>query len=58
MRALEGETTPERWRAWVAWYVDGRRVGDIAAEEGVRAATIYNRLRPAREDFAAALRRE
>ena len=58
LRALERETTPERWRACVAWYVDGRRVSDIAAEEGVRAATIYNRLRLAREDFAAALRRE
>ncbi len=58
LRALEQETTPERWRAWVAWHVDGKRVGEIAAGEGVSAATIYNRLRLAREDFAAALRRE
>lgn len=58
LRSLQGETTPERWRAWVARYVDERPVIEIARSEGVPAATIYNRLRLAREDFAAALRRE
>ena len=57
LRTLEQTTSPERWRAWIAHEVDGVPIGEIARQEGRTRATIYNLLRLAREDFAAALDR-
>jgi DNA-directed RNA polymerase specialized sigma24 family protein len=57
LRYLRRSTIPERWRA-IRSYANGVPVHAIAAREHVPTATIYNRLRLAREDFAAALARE
>ena len=58
LRALQGETSPENWRAWVARHVDGLPVSQIAHNEGTPKATIYNRIRLAQRDFRAARARE
>ena len=57
LRFLRGSTTPERFRAVMA-YAKGIPASDIARREGVLVATIYDRIRRAREDFRAALARE
>lgn len=54
---LRRSTTPERFRAVMA-YAKGIAASDIARRERVPVATIYDRIRRAREDFAAALARE
>ena len=58
LRSLEHDTTPSRWRVWTAYHVDELSIAEIARQEGRPVATIYTRLRLARLDFAAALRRE
>ncbi len=58
LRALEGATTAERWRMWLAHEVDEVEVAEIARQEGRQVATVYNQLRLARRDLAAALGRE
>jgi RNA polymerase sigma-70 factor (ECF subfamily) len=58
LRELEGTTTAERWRVWVSYEVDQVAVAEIARQEGRPVATIYTRLRRARQDLAAALARE
>jgi len=58
LRRLQGATTPERWRTWVSHEVDQVAVSEIARQEGCAAATVYNHLRLARRDLAAALGRE
>jgi RNA polymerase sigma-70 factor, ECF subfamily len=58
LQSLQTETSPENWRAWVARYVDGLPVSQIAHNEGTPKATIYNRIRLARRDFRSARRRE
>ncbi len=58
LRSLQRTTSPDRWRAWMAHEVDGVSVAEIARQEGRPRATIYNLLRLAREDFAAALARD
>ena len=55
---LQQCTTRERWRAWLMHEVDEVPVPEIARQERRPQATIYNRLRLAREDFAAAFARE
>ena len=55
MRTFPGATSPERWRTWLAFEVDGVPVAEIARQEGAPQATIYNRVRLAREDLAAML---
>jgi RNA polymerase sigma-70 factor (ECF subfamily) len=55
---LQQCTTPERWRAWLMHEVDEVPVPEIARQERQPLRTIYNRLRLAREDFAAAFARE
>ena len=57
LRFLRKNTTPERWRAVMA-RAKGISAADIARREHCPPATIYNRLRLAREDFDRALRRE
>lgn len=57
LQAFPAETSPERWRAWLASEVDGVPVAEIARQEGSPESTIYNRLRLAREDLAAMLSR-
>lgn len=57
LRFLRASTTPERWRAVMA-YAKGITVAEIAARERVPVATIYTRIRLARLDFAAALARD
>lgn len=57
LRLLRTSTTPERWRA-IRAYAKGITVREIAQRERVPQATIYDRMRRARLDFAAALRRE
>ena len=55
---LQQCTTPERWRVWLMHEVDEVPVPEIARQERRPQATIYNRLRLARQDFAAAFARE
>ena len=57
LRVLRASTTPERFRAVMA-YAKGIAASDVARREGVPVATIYDRIRRARADFAAALARE
>jgi DNA-directed RNA polymerase specialized sigma24 family protein len=57
LRFLRENTEPERWRA-VRAYAKGIPVHAIAAREHVPVATIYDRIRRARFDFTAALRRD
>jgi DNA-directed RNA polymerase specialized sigma24 family protein len=56
--ALAAATTPALWRAFYAHTVLGVPVEVIADSERVSAATIYNRIRLARDDLRAALRRK
>ena len=56
--SLQRTTSPDRWRAWIAHEVDGVSVAEIARQEGRPRATIYNLLRLARQDFAAAMARD
>lgn len=56
--SLQHATTPERWRVAVAHWLEGVSVEELVRREGRPAGTIYNLLRLARLDFAAALRRE
>lgn len=58
LRGLEAATTAERWRMWVAHEVDAVAVPEIARQEGRAVATVYNQLRLARRDLAAALERD
>ncbi len=58
LRSLQRSTSPDRWRAWIAHEVDGVPVAEIARQEGRPRATIYNLLRLARQDFAAAMARD
>ena len=58
MRTFPGATSPERWRTWLAFEVDGVPVAEIARQEGAPEATIYNRVRLARRDLAAMLARQ
>ena len=58
LRSLQCTTSPDRWRAWIAHEVDGVPVAEIARQEGRPRATIYNLLRLARQDFAAAIARD
>jgi DNA-directed RNA polymerase specialized sigma24 family protein len=51
-------TSPERWRAWLAFEVDGVPAAEIARQEGAPQATIYNRIHDARADLAAMLSRQ
>jgi DNA-directed RNA polymerase specialized sigma24 family protein len=57
-RLLKDATTPERWRVWFAHEIDGQRVPDLAHTEGAPVATIWTRIRLARLDFAAAIKRD
>jgi DNA-directed RNA polymerase specialized sigma24 family protein len=57
LRFLRTSTTPERWRA-VRAYACGVPASAIADREHVPTATVYDRMRRARLDFDAALRRE
>ena len=54
---LQRSTSAQRSRAWLAHEVDGVPVREIARQEWRPAATSYHRLRCARLDFKAALRR-
>jgi hypothetical protein len=48
-------TTPERWRVFRAYVVDGMAVTAIARAEQTTPASIYNRLSLARRDLRAAI---
>lgn len=52
---LSRATTPERWRILAA-VAEGVAVRDLARETGEHEATLWTRLRAAREDMLAALR--
>lgn len=56
--SLRQATTPERWRVCVAHWLEDVSVEELARRESRPAGTLYNLLRLARLDFAAALRRE
>ena len=58
LQRFPGATSPERWRAWLAFEVDGVPVVEIARQEGAPEGTIYNRVRLARQDLAAMLVRQ
>jgi DNA-directed RNA polymerase specialized sigma24 family protein len=55
--ALSAATAPPMWRAFYAYYLLNVPVETIADAERVPVPTIYNRLRLAREDLRAAVRR-
>jgi DNA-directed RNA polymerase specialized sigma24 family protein len=57
LERLRGATTPERWRAFRAYAVDGVPVAVIARAEQTVPATIYTRLALARRDLRAAILR-
>ena len=58
LQRLELTTTPQRWRIWVAYEVDGVESAEICRQEGIPLSTVHNLLRLAREDMAAALGRD
>lgn len=58
LQRFPGATLPERWRAWLAFEIDGVDAAEIARQEGTPIGTVYNRVRLAREDLAAMLTRE
>lgn len=53
---LRASTTPERWRALTS-YARGVPIAEIARRAGLSVPGAYNRIRLAREDIRAALRR-
>ena len=55
---LQPSTSAQRSRAWLAHEVDGVPVREIARQEWRPAATSYRRIRCARLDLRAALRRD
>lgn len=55
--ALGAATTPAAWRAFYAWAMLSVQVDVIADSERVPVPTIYNRIRLAREDLQAFVRR-
>jgi DNA-directed RNA polymerase specialized sigma24 family protein len=55
--ALGAATLPAAWRAFYAWSLLNVSVDVIAESERVPVPTIYNRLRIAREDLRAFVRR-
>ena len=55
---LQPSTSAQRSRAWLAHEVDGVPVREIARQEWRPAATSYHRIRCARRDLKAALRRD
>ena len=55
--ALGAATSPSLWRAFYAYTVLNVPVEVIADTEGVVISTIYNRIRLAREDLRASVRR-
>lgn len=55
--ALGAATLPAAWRAFYAWALLNVQVDVIAESERVPVPTIYNRLRIAREDLRAFVRR-
>jgi DNA-directed RNA polymerase specialized sigma24 family protein len=54
---LAAATAPAFWRAFYAHFVLNVPVAQIADSERIPAATVYTRLRLAREDLRAAIRR-
>lgn len=60
LEALTGprlETSPERWRVFLAFEVDGMPLHAIARLEGLPLGTVASRLRSARRDLQEALAR-
>lgn len=55
---LRAATTPDAWRAFYAYVVEGLPALAIARLEGIPRATVYNRLRLARRDLRAAVERK
>ncbi len=53
---LRASTTPERWKA-LASYARGVPIAEIARRAGLSVPGTYNRIRLARDDMRAALRR-
>ncbi len=54
---LQASTAPAFWRVFHGYVVQGVAISAIAQAEGAPAPTIYNRLRLARRDLRAAIRR-
>ena len=55
---LRGATTPERWQAFWAVYVEGDSAAEYARRANLSPNTVANLLRLAREDLRAALGRD
>lgn len=55
---LRAATTPDAWRAFYAYVVEGLPALAIARLEGIPRATVYTRLRIARRDLRAAVERK
>lgn len=57
LRALRAAVPPDLWRTWYWYEAEGRTAPEVAAIEGIREPTVYDRIRRARERFAAELAR-
>ena len=57
LEELRAGTTPDRWRVFLAFEIEGLAAGVLAKRENVPLGTVYNRLRLARRDVQAVVRR-
>lgn len=57
IEALRASVRPCDWRVLVGYAFEGRPIAEIASSEGIGESTARNRLRLARRDLAAAVRR-
>ena len=57
LHALRAAVPPDLWRTWYLFEGEGLSAPEIAAIEGIREPTVYDRIRRARERFAAELAR-
>lgn len=57
LEELRAGTTPERWRVFFAFEVEGLKSAAIAKREAAPIGTVHNRLRLARRDVRAVVQR-
>lgn len=57
LEALRAGTTPERWRVFVAYEIEGVTIAALSTREAAPIGTIYTRLRSARRDVCAVVQR-
>ncbi len=57
LEELRTGTTPERWRVFWGYEIEGVTAAVLSKREAIPLGTIYNRLRVARRDIRAAIER-